>query len=92
MTQLILIRHGETLWNEQRRMQGHSDSPLTETGLCQVRLLARRLAQVEFAALYSSDSWDKKPFPQWSEKDVERILNNSPWAKSVSAAMGMWRK
>ena len=56
MTQLILIRHGQTLWNEQRRMQGQSDSPLTETGVRQARLLARRLAQMEFAALYSSDS------------------------------------
>ena len=31
MTQLILIRHGETVWNRERRMQGHSDSPLSET-------------------------------------------------------------
>ena len=56
MTQLILIRHGQTEWNEERRMQGHSDSPLTQTGVLQARLLARRLAQMKFAALYSSDS------------------------------------
>jgi 2,3-bisphosphoglycerate-dependent phosphoglycerate mutase len=56
MTQLILIRHGETVWNQQRRMQGHSDSPLSDTGLRQARLLAGRLAQIEFGALYSSDS------------------------------------
>jgi broad specificity phosphatase PhoE len=53
---LILIRHGETVWNQQRRMQGHSDSPLSEKGLQQARLLANRLKQMEFAALYSSDS------------------------------------
>ena len=56
MTQLILIRHGETVWNRERRMQGHSDSPLSDTGVRQARLLADRLAQVEFDVLYSSDS------------------------------------
>ena len=56
MTRLILIRHGQTLWNEQRRMQGHSDSPLTQTGLRQAFLVGRRLEQIKFTALYSSDS------------------------------------
>jgi probable phosphoglycerate mutase len=56
MTQLILIRHGETVWNQQRRMQGHSDSPLSETGVRQARLLARHLKPIAFSALYSSDS------------------------------------
>jgi phosphohistidine phosphatase SixA len=37
MTQLILIRHGETLWNTERRMQGQLDSPLTERGLWQAQ-------------------------------------------------------
>lgn len=56
MTQLILIRHGETEWNRQHRMQGQSDSPLTETGLRQARLLGQRMRDFEFAALYCSDS------------------------------------
>ena len=55
MTELLLIRHGETLWNQQRRMQGQNDSPLTPTGLEQARKLARRLKDVAFSALYSSD-------------------------------------
>ena len=52
---LILIRHGETLWNQEHRMQGHADSPLTPVGVTQARQLASRLAQIQFAALYSSD-------------------------------------
>lgn len=56
MTRMILVRHGETEWNRQRRMQGHSDSPLSQTGLEQARRLARRLAAERFCALYSSDS------------------------------------
>lgn len=55
-TRMILVRHGETEWNRERRMQGHSDSPLSETGLRQARQLARRLAAERFCALYSSDS------------------------------------
>ena len=55
MTELLLIRHGETLWNQQGRMQGQHDSPLTATGVHQARQLAKRLKQVAFSALYSSD-------------------------------------
>lgn len=56
ITQVILIRHGQTEWNKQRRMQGHSDSPLTEKGVRQAELLGNRLAQMKFDALYCSDS------------------------------------
>ena len=53
---MILIRHGETVWNREHRMQGHSDSPLSETGLVQVSLLAQRMSNFDFSALYCSDS------------------------------------
>ena len=55
MTDILLIRHGETLWNQQGRMQGQNDSPLTATGVEQARKLARRMKGVSFTALYSSD-------------------------------------
>ena len=55
MTELLLIRHGETLWNQQGRMQGQHDSPLTPLGMHQARQLARRLQKVSFSSLYASD-------------------------------------
>jgi broad specificity phosphatase PhoE len=55
MTTLLLARHGETDWNRDRRIQGHSDTPLNETGRAQARELARALADVELVAAYSSD-------------------------------------
>lgn len=55
MTEILLIRHGETLWNQQGRMQGQHDSPLTPLGLQQARQLAARLKGVSFTTLYSSD-------------------------------------
>jgi len=52
---LLAIRHGETVLNIEQRYQGHSDSPLTETGRNQVSALGRRMAKMEFDTLISSD-------------------------------------
>jgi 2,3-bisphosphoglycerate-dependent phosphoglycerate mutase len=54
-TRLILIRHGETRWNVEQRIQGQGDSPLTELGVEQARALARRLARERFDRLIASD-------------------------------------
>lgn len=56
MTNLILIRHGETVWNREHRMQGQADSPLSPTGLRQAQLLGQRMKDIAFTALYCSDS------------------------------------
>ena len=55
MTRFIVVRHGETRWNLESRIQGHGDSPLTEAGLLQADALARRLAAEPFDLLVSSD-------------------------------------
>ena len=55
MTELIVVRHGETLWNAGGRLQGHLDSGLSPLGVRQAEAIARRLGQERFAALYSSD-------------------------------------
>ncbi|MDJ0802067.1 MAG: histidine phosphatase family protein [Desulfobacterales bacterium] len=54
-TTLMLIRHGETEWNRDRRFQGHGDSPLTAKGRAQTDALGRRLAATPFDRLISSD-------------------------------------
>lgn len=55
MTILGLIRHGETDWNAEGRVQGQSDIPLNVKGLAQAEALARRLAQEDWDHLYASD-------------------------------------
>ena len=55
MTRILLVRHGETDWNLTRRLQGHSDRPLNETGREQARGLVAELADEELEAVYSSD-------------------------------------
>lgn len=55
MIDLVLIRHGETAWNAERRLQGHLDIELNETGLRQAQLLAQVLQGERFDAIYCSD-------------------------------------
>lgn len=43
MTTFVLVRHGETEWNRQGRIQGHSDSALTPEGVAQAEAMGRRL-------------------------------------------------
>lgn len=59
MTEFWFIRHGETGWNKQRRLQGWQDTPLNELGASQAGLLAKRLEvearNTRIDAIYSSD-------------------------------------
>ena len=51
-----VVRHGQTLFNVMGKVQGWCDTPLTEEGVRVARSLGRGLADVDFAAAYSSDS------------------------------------
>ena len=54
-TRLIVVRHGETAWNVDTRIQGHLDIPLNATGLWQARQLGDALAGEAISAIYTSD-------------------------------------
>ena len=59
-TQLLLIRHGETAWNAEHRIQGQLDIPLSPQGMLQAAQLADCLAGEPISAIYSSElsrSW-----------------------------------
>ena len=53
-TELLLIRHGESVWNREGRVQGWLDPPLSDKGLQQAASLAERLRGWPLAAIYAS--------------------------------------
>lgn len=54
-TRVLAIRHGETAWNVDSRVQGHLDIPLNDKGRWQARRMASALADEPVAAIYASD-------------------------------------
>lgn len=54
-TRIIALRHGETAWNVDTRIQGKLDIELNETGRWQARRAAQALAGEDIGAVYSSD-------------------------------------
>ena len=54
-TKLLLIRHGETAWNAEHRIQGQLDVPLSPLGILQSARLAECLANEPIDAVYSSE-------------------------------------
>jgi 2,3-bisphosphoglycerate-dependent phosphoglycerate mutase len=55
ITRLCLVRHGETEWNAEGRVQGQTDIPLSTVGLAQAQAAAEVLCRHDFSAIYSSD-------------------------------------
>lgn len=54
-TRVVAIRHGETAWNAQGRIQGQLDLPLNETGRWQAERLAQALSDEGIEFIYASD-------------------------------------
>lgn len=52
---VYLVRHGETDWNTQKRLQGHTDIPLNEQGKLQAYQLREKFIGIDFVQVYSSD-------------------------------------
>lgn len=54
MTTLLLVRHGRTSWNSDRRVQGQIDVPLDEVGEQQAQCIAERMRSLPITAIYTS--------------------------------------
>jgi probable phosphoglycerate mutase len=55
VTRILAVRHGETAWNRDTRIQGHTDIELNEHGRWQAQQLAQALREEPIAAFYASD-------------------------------------
>lgn len=54
VTKILLIRHGETEWNREIRIQGNKNSPLTDKGIKQAHDAEEKLNKIDIDAVYSS--------------------------------------
>ena len=53
---IYLVRHGQTLFNQQKKVQGWCDSPLTQEGIQQAIAVSKTLQSISFECAYSSTS------------------------------------
>ena len=86
--ELHLIRHGQTNWNEERRVQGQSESELTELGIEQAKGLGQKISQLRFDKIFCSSSKRTRQtaehaFPQFQQNieylDSLREIFLGPW-------------
>lgn len=54
MTEIYLSRHGQTIWNLSKRLQGSANSELTPNGIERAKILARRLNNIDLDCIYTS--------------------------------------
>ncbi len=74
-TNILLVRHGQTEWNQQSRIQGHQDSPLTELGKQQAITVKQLLNKFEIQQAYVS--------PMQRARDTAAIILNGSQLKAT---------
>jgi len=87
-TRLFLVRHGETAWNAQDRIQGTVDVPLNDAGRAQAACLARYFAQQSLDAIYSSDLVRAAVTARAIAQTVGRTVRE--WALLRERQFGLW--
>ncbi|WP_176551249.1 histidine phosphatase family protein [Bacillus sp. AFS040349] len=81
---LYFVRHGETQYNVERRMQGFCDSPLTEKGISQAKSVGKGLSDIDFIAAYSSDSQRVLDTAKYAIRDRDIPLNPDARLKEMN--------
>ena len=84
MGQVYIVRHGETEWNAQGRIQGHSDIPLSDNGRAQAQSVARRLSGIPFSVAYASDLSRTHETAQIILGDTATALHTTPQLREYS--------
>jgi 2,3-bisphosphoglycerate-dependent phosphoglycerate mutase len=85
---LLLVRHGQSTWNREHRIQGQLDPPLSDEGRRQAELVGQRLAGRRLAGLYSSDL--KRAFQTSEAVQSMTGLNPEPMAGLREIYLGEW--
>jgi probable phosphoglycerate mutase len=85
---LLLVRHGQSTWNHERRIQGQLDPPLSDEGRRQAAQLGRRLAGRKFAGFYSSDLMRAAETAQLVGESIG--IDPTPMAELREINLGQW--
>ncbi len=56
--------------------------------MSKILLRSIAIASLSAAALCAANFWESKSYTEWSDKEVEKLLTNSPWSQKVSVSMG----
>ena len=88
MARLFLIRHGQSTWNRDHRIQGQLDPPLSEEGRRQAALLGARLAGRKFSGIYASDL--KRAFETAEVLGGAVVLQPEPLESLREIYLGEW--
>ena len=78
MGRLLLVRHGETAWNAEGRLQGSEDISLSEEGRRQARLIGDRLADRSIDVAFSSDQSRARETAHHILEGLDVVLNPLP--------------
>ncbi|CAI6087062.1 histidine phosphatase family protein [Cohnella sp. JJ-181] len=87
-TNIYLVRHGETAWNVEHRMQGHQDSSLTELGVQQALWLGERLRKELPHVIYTSSSNRAYRTAELIKQENDIAINTSDELKEIN--LGLW--
>ena len=88
LTRIHLVRHGETDWNAEERMQGQAESQLTERGRQQAMDTAKQLEKTKFKQIFSSDLKRTRETTEHLTKNIDapiqyvdalREIHLGPW-------------
>ena len=77
--EIYFVRHGQTIWNVEKRFQGLSDSPLTELGITQAKLLGKKLKDIKFDKFYSTSlkrAYDTANYIKGNRKQKVEIFDD----------------
>lgn len=87
-TTWYLIRHGETAWNRELRIQGATDVPLNDIGRAQAAALLHRLGSVAWDSVYASDLARAVETAQIATRRAESSIHRCPELRELS--YGRW--
>jgi broad specificity phosphatase PhoE len=85
---LLLVRHGQSTWNSEHRIQGQLDPPLSDEGRRQAERVGQRIAGRRFAGFYSSDL--KRAFETAQAIEAATGLQAEPMAGLREIFLGEW--